>query len=412
MRVLIASTGSDGDIRPFFALAKELGARGHDVVFAAADLHERAAAEQAIAFRKLGPHFSVEDAEAIFSPVLRIASPLKQVAFVMDALAESERLAMPELLGLASSADVVVYPPIFVAAAAAARAKNVRHVSVQFAPIHRARNYSPIGGNFGPILNGLLWSFGHSMLRRATDRKLNTVVAAAGLAPSKNVLLASTSRWLDVIAVSPRVFARDPSWPAQTEVVGYFFLDEPSFAPDPALAAFCDGERPVVIGFGSMLGFDAEARTNLIREAVRDLPHKVVVQSGWAGLGAGGDMPAHVHVAAFVPHGWLFSRAACAVHHGGAGTTAAAFRAGIPQAIAWHLGDQPGWGSKVKHLGVGPPSVSHKALTASWLRAVIDRMLRDMRMQDAARTLGEGVRAENGAARAASLIEAKMEKGD
>jgi hypothetical protein len=34
----------------------------------------------------------------------------------------------------------------------------------------------------------------------------------------------------------------------------------------------------------------------------------------------------------FAPHEWLFPRVVCAVHHGGAGTTGAAFRAGVPQA--------------------------------------------------------------------------------
>ena len=57
---------------------------------------------------------------------------------------------------------------------------------------------------------------------------------------------------------------------------------------------------------------------------------------------------------------------------------------GVPQAIVWHLGDQPTWGKKVQLLGVGPAPIAHHRLTARWLRKQVDRMLSDTAMQDAA----------------------------
>jgi len=243
------------------------------------------------------------------------------------------------------------------------------------------------------------------MLRRATDAKLNTIVEAAGLAPWRDVLLeAASSTLLDLVAVSPHVMARDPGWPSSSHITGYWFLDDPEFVADPVLEAFLEDERPVVVGFGSMLGFDARATTRVVLDAVRDLRRKVVVQAGWAGLG-GLELPAHVHFTRFVPHSWLFARSACVVHHGGAGTTAAAFRAGIPQTIVWHLGDQPIWAKKTLSLGVAPAFISHKKLRASWLRTQIDRMCSDEGMKGAARALGEEVRKENGVAVAADTIE-------
>ncbi len=405
MRALIATTGSDGDIRPFYALAKELMARGHDVLFTAPDHYTQGAADQGIAFRKFGPPWSLDEMGAIFTRVLARSNPLAQLQTVIDAIAEPERQAIPELLAMAAEADVVIYPPLLVAAAAAARAKNVPHVSVQLTPVYRARNYGPTGNDHGPLLNGVQWSLASWLLRRATDPQLNTIVQAAGLAPWRNVLFeAATSTLLDLVAVSAHVIPRDPGWPAASQVTGYWFLDDQGFVPDPALASFVEGERPVVVGFGSMLGFDAEARTRVILEAVRDLPQKVVVLAGWAELG-GAEVPANVHVARFVPHSWLFARAACVVHHGGAGTTAAAFRAGVPQAIVWHLGDQPTWAKKARALGVSPGSVFFRKLTAPWLRRQIDRMISDTAMQEAARALGEAIRQERGLTAAADAIE-------
>jgi UDP:flavonoid glycosyltransferase YjiC (YdhE family) len=112
-----------------------------------------------------------------------------------------------------------------------------------------------------------------------------------------------------------------------------------------------------------------------------------------------------VHFAKFIPHDWLFRRAACVVHHGGAGTTAAVFRAGIPQAIVWHLGDQPVWGTRARKLGVSPGFVSYKKLTAPWLKWAIERMCVDPVMRTAARRLGDAVRTEDGVRTAARLIE-------
>jgi UDP:flavonoid glycosyltransferase YjiC (YdhE family) len=48
-----------------------------------------------------------------------------------------------------------------------------------------------------------------------------------------------------------------------------------------------------------------------------------------------------VFVAEALPHDWLFPRTAAAVHHGGAGTTAAALRAGVPSVVVPFMADQP-----------------------------------------------------------------------
>jgi UDP:flavonoid glycosyltransferase YjiC (YdhE family) len=405
MRVLVATTGSEGDVRPFVALSRELLARGHEVLFAAPDRFAQSVVAHDVAFRAIGPPWDAEELSRTLSRALAQSSPLAQLAIILESLAEPQRRMVPELLAMAPERDVVVYQPILVAAAAAARARKVPRVSLQLTPLHRARSYSPVGGNLGPHLNSALWSVARRMLRRATDPTLNTIVEAAGLPPWRDVLAEeSLSPLLDLVAISPRVMQRDPAWPASSHLTGYLFLDEPDFVPDPALATFMEGERPIVIGFGSMHGFDAERTTRTILDAVRDLPRKVVLQAGWAGLGRA-DLPGHVHAAQFVPHSWLLPRASCIVHHGGAGTTAAAFRAGIPQTFVCHFGDQPTWARLAKARGVSAGSVRHTKLGSRWLRERIDRMLADERQQRAARALGEAIRDENGAACAADLIE-------
>ena len=55
----------------------------------------------------------------------------------------------------------------------------------------------------------------------------------------------------------------------------------------------------------------------------------------------------------FAPYEWLFPRMAAVIHHGGAGTTGLALRAGVPSQVVAFMGDQAWWGTRVQRLGAG-----------------------------------------------------------
>ena len=61
-----------------------------------------------------------------------------------------------------------------------------------------------------------------------------------------------------------------------------------------------------------------------------------------------------------VPHDWLFPQVSAVVHHGGASTTAAVLRAGIPSVTVPFFADQPVWGEKLTRLGVSPANQNAK----------------------------------------------------
>jgi sterol 3beta-glucosyltransferase len=121
------------------------------------------------------------------------------------------------------------------------------------------------------------------------------------------------------------------------------------------------------------------------------------------GLGHG-SLPASVLAVDYIPHDWLFPKAACIVHHGGAGTTAAALRAGKPQVVVWHLGDQQSWGKLLHRRGVAPAAIHHHALTPERLsRALIDAA--DPRREKRGSLIGEQIRSEDGLGEAVRAIE-------
>ncbi|MEO3857744.1 glycosyltransferase [Acrocarpospora sp. B8E8] len=405
MRALVVTVGSQGDLQPFLALGQRLLAEGHDVMFSASDNYAAHAEAVGVPFSGR-PTVDEAEVEEYYTRLAGTKDKLRQLTITVDVLAREQRAAVPELMALAGEADVVIHPPLAVAAVAAARAVGTPHVSVHHAwPLRRARGYGPTNIDFGPIGNALAWSITGLAVRHATDRCLNPVVTTAGLPPWRDIIFdASHSPLLNLVATSPHTLPRDPLFGPTYRTTGYWFLDEPEYVPPDDLAAFVADEPPVVIGFGSNNGFDSDAVTERLLEAVRGLGRRVVLQSGWAGLGAE-ELPPNIFLADFVPHGWLYARAACVVHHGGPGTAAAAFRAGIPQAAVWLQGDQLHWGRRIAQLGVGPPSRNHHALNARWLRGTIDRLLTDSGMADRARALGAAVREEDGTGVAVRAIE-------
>jgi len=97
------------------------------------------------------------------------------------------------------------------------------------------------------------------------------------------------------------------------------------------------------------------------------------------------------------------------VHHGGAGTTGASLKAGVPSIVVPFFGDQPFWGQRVNELGVGPAPIPRDQLTTERLAGAIQATVRDRQIQTSATRLGQQLQQENGVVCA---IEAFHDLGD
>lgn len=210
---------------------------------------------------------------------------------------------------------------------------------------------------------------------------------------------------LTLYGFSPSVIPKPADWNDHTYVTGYWFLDPaPDWTPPPDLATFIEsGPPPVYVGFGSMGNRKPEETTQLILHALEKTGRRAVLLAGWEGLRAE-SLPGSVYLAGSVPHSWLFPRMAAVVHHGGAGTTAAGLRAGIPSVVVPFFGDQAFWGRKVVDLGVGPEPIPRKQLTVERLAAAIRRATSGGAIRGRATALGRSLQAEDGIGRAAEII--------
>lgn len=200
---------------------------------------------------------------------------------------------------------------------------------------------------------------------------------------------------------SPAVFPKPPGWGPSAVVTGFWSLDA-QVDPEPpaALRAFLDaGPPPVCLGFGTQLDPDPVATTATMVQALRRAGRRGVLlrpPEALAGASLGDDLFALERV----PHDWLFARCSAVVHHGAAGTTATALRAGVPAVVVPHNADQFSWGGRLAELGVSPPPIPRRQLTAQRLQEAIAVATTDAGMRRRAESLAERLRGEDGVARA------------
>lgn len=219
---------------------------------------------------------------------------------------------------------------------------------------------------------------------------------------------------------SPTIVPPPLDWPEWIRVTGYWFLDDADvgvkkWAPPQNLISFIDtahqaGRKVVYIGFGSIVVSDPRGMTRCIIEAIVQSGVYAILSKGWSdrlhtktseACEPEEPLPKQIYAISSIPHDWLFRRIDAACHHGGAGTTGASLRAGIPTIIKPFFGDQFFWADRVEALGIG---TSVRKLTVENLKDALVTATTDQKQIDRAKLVGEQIRSENGVATAIEAI--------
>lgn len=201
---------------------------------------------------------------------------------------------------------------------------------------------------------------------------------------------------------SPHVVVPPLDYSDWVRVTGYWFLDEASdWTPPTDLVEFikrarADGKKVVYIGFGSIVVSDPAALTKTVVDSVLKADVRCILSKGWSDRLGDPDavktevaLPSELHQIKSAPHDWLFTQIDAAVHHGGAGTTGASLRAGVPTIIKPFFGDQFFFGSRVEDLGVG---ICMKKVNVSVFSRALWEAVHSKRMIVKAKVLGEQIR--------------------
>ncbi|MDQ1038944.1 vancomycin aglycone glucosyltransferase [Streptomyces sp. V3I8] len=348
MRVLLSTYGTRGDVEPLVALAVRLRELGVQVRMCAPPDEEfaRRLAGLGVDLVPVGPPVK----ELMRGAGVPSAADLARYrAEMLDAQFDIFPAA-------ADGCDALVAAGLAqIAARSVAEAAGIRYVYTCYAAVNLPSPYHappPRPGWPEPAAsdNLALWGLDAENVNAQFREPLNGHRASLGLPPVDNVRdhVYSDRPWL---AADPVLGAWRGTPGLDVTQTGAWFL--PDERPLPAdLSAFLDaGTPPVYVGFGSMTPAPDIARRAV--EAIRAQGHRVLVSRGWAGLDLAGDRDDCFAVGE-VSHQSLFPRVAAVVHHGGAGTTVTAARAGAPQVVVpLQLADNPYWASRVAALDVG-----------------------------------------------------------
>jgi ABC-2 type transport system ATP-binding protein len=312
------------------------------------------------------------------------ANPLIRIKALAELGTYGWRELALELDSAAAQADVIVTSFLAEEVARALADKHgLAQVAVHFCPIRPARSVSlmpmpPVGA---ATANQLLWAGLDRGWRAMTKVGEDRMRAELGLAPSTASLarrMAATGA-LEVQAIDPLLFPElAAEWGTRRPLVGFVDLDDPVLSAipggDPSIDSWLDaGPAPIYWGFGSMPVRDPGATLELVSAVSALLGARSLVCAGWSEFDPPDDQ--QVRVVPSISHRAVLPRCAVTVHHGGAGTTAAALRAGTPSLVAWFGADQQFWGRRLMALGVA--SVTRFAdLQANAVAADLRRLMR------------------------------------
>lgn len=414
--ISILAAGTRGDVQPPAAFCRELAGRGHEVRLVAhtefADLLDGSAVTLKPLIGNIHEELASADARRFFADG---GNPFTFMKWFFDVAKKYTAETTPLVRDYVKGSDIIVGTGLLdYFSTAVGRALGIKAAHAYMQPFLPSREFpcalfKPPPFDMPGWLNKLetqayfetTWAGGRSVAKLM--HKMLGLPPPSWRYPAYAELNVGQPY---MMAYSEQILPRPGDWPAHVDVTGFWFLDTPSsWKPPEDLVRFIQsGSPPIYAGFGSMVMKDPKATVNAVLQALKANNARGVISAGWSGYKPA-DLPDTVFAVDSVPHDWLMPKMAASIHHGGAGTTGAALRAGIPQIVVPFLGDQFFWGLQVEKRGLGPKALPHDRLDAEALGKAMNAALNDRSMRSCAANAGECVRAENGAARAADIIE-------
>jgi len=414
MKITLFAAGSRGDIQPCVALSRGLQQAGYCVCLAAPQDFAGFVQEHAVDFYPLRGDVQQIMASDTGRKFMETggANPIKSIGAVRKMIAPVIMAMAQDALAACRDADAMIYLGVFSAfGQAIAEALRIPILHVEPTPLLPTKAFPapswPVQRDLGGWHNHLSGKAMLSVIWLWYRPFVNDFRRQLGLPASTFAHFYRALQSTPMLsAYSPNIIPHPADWPDHVHISGYFFLDsQANWQPSAALQAFLDGgDPPVYIGFGSMAGRSPKRLAHIVLEALTQSGQRGLLLTGWGGLGPE-LLPDNVFVLESAPHSWLFPRMTAVIHHGGAGTTAAGLRAGVPTIIVPFVFDQPFWGARIKALGVGPDPIPQKKLTAERLADAIRTAVTDPGLKQRARSYGAAIRAEDGVGNAVEIVQ-------
>ena len=401
LRITCLTIGSRGDVQPYIALCKGLLAEGHKPKIATHREFEPW-------IRKHGIDFAPVEGDPAELMRVCVENGMFTYSFLREASAKF-RGWIDELLTSSwkscQGSDILIESPSAMAGIHISEALGIPYFRAFTMPWTRTRAYPhaftvpdhKMGGAYNyfsyVVFDNIFWKAIAGQVNRWRKNELDLGSTNLDrMAPNKVPFLYN---------FSPSVVPPPLDYSDWIRVTGYWFLDEATdWQPPEELSAFIkkareDGKKLVYIGFGSIVVSDPAALTKTVVESVLKADVRCILSKGWsdrlgdpASTKAEIPLPPEIHQIKAAPHDWLFSQMDAVAHHGGAGTTGASLRAGVPTIVKPFFGDQFFFGGRVEDLGVG---ICMRKLNVSIFSKALWEATHSERMIVKARVLGEQI---------------------
>ncbi|MGD1895650.1 MAG: glycosyltransferase [Phormidesmis sp.] len=419
--ITILTVGSRGDVQPFCAIALGLMQAGHSVTLASSPNFADFAAQWNIPFAPIAGDFQALLSSSVGLDLLEGNSKAELI---------EEDLRWQQLLNAwdaCQGSDIIVFSPLTTWGYHLAEALKIPGILATQVPVSATRAFPFLGfaRRCDQWLQGWANLFSYRLVGFLFWRRSAKVINRF----RQDVLGLSKLPWLGaqyrrdapsqlsplpvLNCFSSAVIPPALDWDDSVHQGGYCFLDtSKSFTPSVALQDFLiEDPKPLYIGFGSMIPRHPEKLAQMIVSAIEETKQRAVLCSGWGNIKQT-DLPSSIFLAESVPHDWLFPRVAAAIHHGGAGTTAATLRAGIPSVVVPFFADQPVWGELLEQIGVSPATYPQMTLTCEQLTDGIRRVVEQDEFGERARWVRSQIMTEDGVTKAVSMIESCLQDFD
>ncbi len=404
VKILLCSMGSRGDIQPFLILGEYLSAHGHDVTVCSAQLFSDLAKDYDVKYEFFEGDYGllIDDEQmknAIGKNPFTIRKQLKEKVYPLI------QSSLEKFYELSLDADLVIYHPktmidSFVSTSNFTAIKA--YVVPAFSVTKEFRNpilaFLPLPG----WMNALTYRFSNAMAG-SIKYPVQEFRKAKGL-DLKKPLLAETPV---MYGISPLFLKRPVDYPDNHVFTGFWFRNIDQEFKDPTLESFLGGDKKIlVITFGSMPYKSHTPIQEFIDNILEKFDVKILIVRAWGLKDASIREDEKVMTIDRAPFDWLFPKVYAVMHHGGAGTTATALRAGVPQFICPILhpfGDQYFWGKQVFKKELGPHPVPLKKLKKQNLLASIEALF-SFEMKTNAENMSKKLQKEDGLANAMKWV--------
>jgi UDP:flavonoid glycosyltransferase YjiC (YdhE family) len=379
MKFVLAAHGTRGDVEPCATVGRELLRRGHEVRMAVPPNLVGFVESAGLAGVAYGPDSQeqISDVADFLHPDVKTQNPISLWRAGRDLFIDGWAEMGRTLATLADGADLLVTGQTYHGVVAnVAEYYDIPLVGVHHVPMRVNGQLSlPFLTAPTPVVRSAMravwWLYGQVTKEVEDVQRRELRLPRTSTYATQRILQGG---WLEIQAYDEVCFpGLAAEWKGRRPFVGALTMQLPTEADDEVASWIAAGKPPIYFGFGSTPVQTPDETVAMIAAACAELGERALIYSG--GSGDRLSDSDHVKLVGLVNYATMLPTCRAAVHHGGAGTTAAGLRAGIPMLILWDVADQPLWAAQVKRLKVGSARrfsrITRKSLLAE-LRTILE----------------------------------------